>query len=341
MLGILAMLLMVAPSVQWSAPEQACPGREAASEVIERAVGPNAEVSVEADVRAVDDGFSAGLTIRAGTGVTTRELESPDCDTLLEAISLIAEAAATDAREAEAAQDLEPEPEARPLLNAMPPAPRVAADGSDPPEVPPAVDRAADESAPRAPVAPPRRRVPIRGHVRPFGAVGWGVTPRVDAGGGVAVGLTRGALRLETVGLVVAPSLSAARDGARIRVWGWSVGLRGCGIVWTSARELVSIPVCGGADAGLLHGTGRGDGLARTSEHSDLWITASVGPSVIIAVARGIGVYAGVDAVVSARRPGFAISGPGTLYRPEYVGPRVALGIELHFPRRISDARGK
>jgi hypothetical protein len=166
----------------------------------------------------------------------------------------------------------------------------------------------------------------------------------VDGGGGLALGVQWKRLRVEAFGDVLAPGEKAVpgEPDARMRVLAWSIGLRGCGIAWSDARERIAIPLCGGAETGQMIGRGVGSGLARSDTWTDTFVALHAGPAVLGRLARWASVYVGLDALVLARRPGFAIRDrpTPTVHRPAPAGVRLTLGIELHFPRRIGNAGG-
>lgn len=204
------------------------------------------------------------------------------------------------------------------------------------------------EAARAKDVQPPKERSGTRGgfagHVRGFGRVGWGVTPRFDVGGGLALGLTWRRVRAEAFGGAVAPTEEPIEllPGAVARVFGWSVGVRGCGIAWAGpdARETVTLPICAALEAGQIIGRGDGTGLQDADTYRGPWVGARVGPAVVVKLARVLSLVADVELLTAFARPGFTVRGADEVYRLRPAGVSATIGIELHFPRRISGAGG-
>ena len=330
---MLALFLALAPAVEWTAPAE-CPDTATAARTIADGMPPDADVRVRAIVTATGDDYEAQVDVSSAVGETRRTLESPECSTLLDAVALIAQAAAAEAEEvAEAERDEAVEGELVPAAQ-----PKVTQTTTREPVQP--------QREPATPaIEPPRsqpRELAVSPYVRATGRIGWGITPVVDGGGSLAIGLQWKRLRIEATGDLLVPTekrVPEAADAA-MRVFAWSAGLRGCGIVWTDPAERVAIPVCGGAEAGQLVGRGEGEGLAERGDFVDSFVALHAGPAALARLAPWASAYAGLDALVLARRPGFVVRGSDTIHRPAPAGIRFTLGVEIHFPRRIRAGRG-
>jgi hypothetical protein len=325
---IAATLASAGPQVEWEAPS-ACPDAEAASSTIRDGLDPRSELRIAASVREVEDGFAADVEIRSPVGETRRALHSPQCETLLDAVVLIAQAAQSEA-EASAADTVEPEAQVEaPLV------PEPEQDTQTVASPPPAV------AEPRG-LRKPARRPPlaVSPYLRLGGEIGWGITPVVDGGGGGAVGLQWRRLRVEAFTSVRAPTEETAAPGARARIWAWSVGARGCGIAWASRQERLAVPACGGMEGGEIVGKGEGPDLASSDTHRGAWVAIHIGPAFLVRVTRWLSFYAELDGLAVLSRPGFEIRRAGLVHRPSPVGVRAFAGLELHFPRRIRQREG-
>jgi len=330
------------PTVRWSAPAS-CPDTATATTSI--ASGLDASTALEVDVTIVQapPGYIARLAILAPSGQTTRELSSPSCATLVDTIALIAAAAQGEVP----APGLEPDPEppmipeaaATPTTAEQQGLERQRAAGFAP-------LRASDERRTQdrqSEQAPPKTLRRVGPHVRPFGILGWGMTPVVDAGGGAAVGLTAGRFRVEALGYLVAPTRAtvAALPTAQARVWAWSFGARACGVVWASRNERLALPLCGGALGGQVIGTPAGFGLQAEAPQRQLWWAAHAGPAFVVKLAPWFSLLADLGLVVPLRRPGFSVQGsPDEVHRVAPAAVAGTLGAEFHFPRRIFTRTG-
>ena len=356
--GLLAVAVGVGePSVRWDAPAQ-CPSPPDARARIVAELDPGGDLEVSATVRAVDEGFAATVAVRSEDGETTRELSSPSCETLLDAVALIAAAAQSEQESREAETETETETEIETEIETETETETGGGTGTETAgESEAGVEVVSDDggraarppATPGTPKADPpplsatRRAIALHG--RAFGRIGWGLTPRFDFGGGLAVGLTWRRLRAEVFGGAVAPTEAPidALPGAIARVYAWSLGVRGCGVVWAGPgpRETVTLPICGAFEAGQVIGEGEGEGLEDTRTHRGARIGARVGPAIVVQVTRFLSFVADVELVASLVRPGFQVRGADDdVHRTRPAGVSATLGIELHFPRRISRPGG-
>jgi len=331
------------PVVEWDAPT-GCPSVEDARSRIVAELDPGGDLQVTVTVRAADEGFAATVAVQSDDGATTRELGSPSCETLLDAVALIAAAAQGQAEVPEAEPEPEPEPEPTQFVEAV----EAVETGSEVTRDPGAsVDTSASNVRPAAggdSSDTAGAGLGIAAHVRGFGRIGWGLTPQYDLGGGLAAGLSWGRLRAEAFGGAVGPTEVDIDllPGAFARVYAWSVGLRGCGIAWAGPgpRERLTLPICVAVEAGEVIGRGEGSDLQQAATHRGAWLGARVGPAAVVNLTRVLSLVADVELLASIVRPGFSVRGAGDVHRPWPAGICATVGIELHFPRRISRAGG-
>lgn len=322
MLVLALALASLAADVSWTDHSGQCPATRG-----QAAVGEAAEAfdtaSIEVEVEATDDGLAATLRLQTPDGAPTRTLRSPACDTLVEAAVLITRAAAMAAFVPEpppVEPEPEPQPAADPVVDPQPePAPGFAPNAST----------LADPS-PRAEPRKPRTRSPLFASLRGFGFGTFGITPGFGGGGGLAVGVGSEFWRADLSGMVAAPT--DTDDDPGIQAWAWSVGARGCG-TFDVLQGRLQPGVCGGVEVGEQLGEGTGV-LDDPSPQRGPWFGATLGPTLRAFVVPGLAVVLDVDAVVSVRRPGFRVLEGAAIHTPNVLAPRVALGLELHLPRR-------
>ena len=312
MLGLSLLLVGLGADVTWTDRSGQCPDAVA----VERAAAALEQGQVAVEVRAARDGLEATLRLETPDGVDVRTLSSPSCETLVEAAALITAASARAQIPAPPPEpELEPTPEPEPEPT---PAPE--------PEPTPEVLTAAAPSAPMAPpesaAQAPMPTVILRG----FGFGSFRLTPRFGGGGGLAVGVAGPHWQAEAFGTLSAPSQTLA-DPA-IRVWGWSTGLRGCGLLRRFGDRVPVQPgLCGAFEVGQLRGTAVGAVVAR-QPHQGVVASLAAGPSLRVFIASRLAVVADLEAVTVLYRPGFEIADHDS-FRTAAVSPRVSLGLEL------------
>lgn len=276
----------------------------------------DATISVEVSERG--DGLRAEVRLRTPDGADVRTLDSPSCGTLTEAVVLIAQAAAQASVPPPPDDPPEPEPEPEPAPEPEPVPEPVAPE----PDPTPAVG---DAAAP----PPPSQRLEIRGLVRGFGLVSFGLTPRWTGGGGLALGAAGDHWSAEAFGVVHAPSRTDATPG--IRAWAWSAGARGCGHL--GPFGIVQPGLCAAAELGRLVGRSTGEGVINRRPHADTWVGTSLGPSLRVFVVPWLAVVLEVEALAVLRRPAFSIASD-VEFRAGVVVPRATLGLEARFGPR-------
>ena len=91
--------------------------------------------------------------------------------------------------------------------------------------------------------------------------------------------------------------------------------------------DWIEMSGCVGAEAGLIRGQGIGVSGARGTTRS--WFAVALGGGLRVSVTPAWSVWLGADLLVSLNRPVFYVAQLGPLYRPERIGARGSLGIEL------------
>lgn len=339
-----------AARLRWHAPA-GCPAEATVRARLAHALSPEVEVPyVDAEVLAGDDGrFHAMVVLRGSWGETTRSLDSPTCDTLADAVVLLAAVSASTAGEPEPPLAVpEPEPPEAGVERETgdEPAPGVAIASGVDPERSDAVELEAVPSIEPAPrdsgttdrwrtgsaEASSRPLQPVlRGLARVEARAGAGLLPLVDLGAAATVGLEHPWFRVELGGAAWLPRERTVAPGAGVRASAWALELRGC-VALRPTPRLVVLP-CAELDAGQLRGEGRGDGLVNGREAQQVWVALGLGPALAVRLHRFVGLWAGVTLVVPVRRVGLGLEGLSTdAYRMAAVAGRGAVGLEVHFP---------
>lgn len=324
--------------LRWRAPAS-CPAEATVRARLAHALPPEVEAPhVDAEVVAGDDGrFHATVVLRGTWGETMRSLDSPTCDTLADAVVLLAAVSVSTAGQ--------PEP---PVGVPEPTLPEPGVEGEVGDEIEPSVgtekSEAEIEAAPRSDSRSPDRsrtgsadassRSPtpvLRGLARVEARAGAGLLPLVDLGAAATLGLEHRWFRVELGGAAWLPRERTVAPAARVRASAWALELRGCATLRPTAR-LVVLP-CAELDAGELRGEGRGSGLVNGRVSRQPWVAIGLGPALTVRLHRLVGLWAGATLVVPVRRVGLGLEGlTPDAYRMAAVTGRGAVGLELHFP---------
>lgn len=131
---------------------------------------------------------------------------------------------------------------------------------------------------------------------------------------------------------VVAPSLDTIEGRFQMA----SASLRACGVVLSVDRTqrpaALTIPVCGGVEAGAIFGTGTG--ALRSGQGAAPWIGATAGPGLAWRPAQAgrrvrVGLRASAEVVVGFVRSTFETEQERTILETGVVGGQVLAGLEL------------
>jgi hypothetical protein len=159
-----------------------------------------------------------------------------------------------------------------------------------------------------------------------------GLVPSIAAWLGADVALHLGRARVgATVGHAFArPTGSADEIGARVRLT--TGGLLGC---FAPSWKKVSLAVCGLAELGAMHATGRGPGVQPAAKRS-LWVGLGVRTGIEWAPVRWFALVAQVDVLAGVRRPGFHVvngdGDPQRVFRAAPAALRLTGGVSFRFP---------
>lgn len=293
----------------WTAPA-ACPDASAVlsrmSSLLDERPDDAPVVRLEGTVREVSGTYELALVARTHSGSTTHELASPDCRALGDAAALVG-AVAADPLSVDRALSTPPEPEVTP-----------AEDGVTITKSPPIE-------------MPPRRRGRLklaRFGLRADAVLESGPLPRLGFGPIVTVGLLGPLWRAElgAVFLVPRPHFvdDAQTQGASFGAWG--IRARGCGV---PVVRIVEFPVCGGFEGGQI--TARLQGDLMGDDQREPFGLFSLGAGIGLAPRPFLALVLGVDGLVALTRPRFAVD-TVLLHRPDRLGVRAMLGLELRVP---------
>lgn len=316
------LLAFGAADVDWIDESGRCPASAAQAQVAAAADGL-ANASIRVEVHSAGDGLNATLRLETADGVDVRALESPSCETLVEAAALVTQAAVQAAVPPPPAEPeplpepveplVEPEPVATPALAEES---AITADSAEPLSV-------------REPPPPTQDPLDLRGFVRGFGVASFGLTPRWSGGGGLALGLAGPHWTVEGFAVASAPSRTAVTPG--IQAWAWSAGARGCGVLGPYGR--VQPGLCAAGEVGRLRGESTGAEVINRRDHVDTWVGVSLGPSLRIFALPWLAVVVDAEALAVLRRPVFALGGENA-FTAAAVSPRLSAGLEARFGGR-------
>lgn len=322
---------------EWDAPAGQCPTQGEVVSTLERLLGGpvaaqgTGRLAVIARVRQEQGEWDLRLWTVSDASTSQRSMRGADCDVLAEAAALLAALAidpavlgradASDEARQEVQRVLqEPEPEPAPTPKPTPrPEPEPEAATAPPPS--PAVQPTRDSQAPG-----------YRPHVDiPVGlGIGFGDLPGIGPTLRTGVGLTWTWARLEadvTYSFVRRARFENDDRGADVRqVFG---ALRGCGVIRPGVAWL-SIPLCGGLEAGAM--IGEGVGFSSVSEGTLPWVAAVARFGVRLRLHRYVGLALAVEPFVPLGRPRFVSEAGTELWRPLPAGIRGWLAIEMRIP---------
>lgn len=308
--------------LEWDAPSE-CPDRTAVhAEIDQLVVGDSRDVTVIAVVtRRHDALFHLDLEIDTSEGRQHFEWDARACGSLARGAALAIVAAADATPIAVPAPPVVQTPTRNDVATPTPAAVPTAAEAAP-------LDRVPTRGA--ADASPSRGSDGVHGWLRLHAAAGIAQLPGFDGRFGVGGGLGWKWLRAEAIAALTLPRQVRASDvGARMLAFDVAARVGGS----TSGRVAVGGMV--GAEIGAVRATGLDVDSPQTA--GDVWIAATLGPTVTVAIARRLAFFAGIDGVVALRRPRFAIreraeSSDGEIvFRPRAGGARVWIGFGVRF----------
>jgi hypothetical protein len=141
-----------------------------------------------------------------------------------------------------------------------------------------------------------------------------------------------GAIRGSRIALELSGGYAFAREVVypERRDLGAEVGLLYGGARFCLLPEVgaVELPICAGADVGLMRATGRGKALASSLTSSLLFGALVLSPAIRWPMSARFGLWLGLDAQVAFLRPQFQVRGLPRLYRPDALGAKLLLALE-------------
>jgi hypothetical protein len=286
-------------SLQWDAPA-GCPEAEIVEADISerlaaRKASPRKPVAAHARVHESDEGWTLELDIESEGGRESRELDSDECEVLADAVALIVTLAVLEQPELEAPK---------------PPGAVVVTE--------PKIEIRSESHV--------QKNEPPTWGTRVFGGGTYGPLPGFGANAGLGVALIGRAYRVELTGIYgfrrTAEVDGDPDIGGDLRMW--AIGTRGCGV---PRVRRVEFPLCGGLEAGAVHGVGFGVPDAKRDRRA--WLALTAGPGVSVRIVRHLALWATVDGVVALLRPAFALEPFGVIHRAQTAGVRALAGIEI------------
>ncbi|MBV1859614.1 MAG: hypothetical protein KUG77_14465 [Nannocystaceae bacterium] len=290
---------------------------------LENRKGPLRASVVIALVSNAQGGYGLSLDVELATETVHRELESSDCEVLVEATAVVVGIA------------IEPESSVESLrtaqlvdgadLSAVPQAPPPSSADIEAPEPEPEPEPlSVDEESP----ADSRHRSPLGGFVRVHGGAGVGLLPGLWGRAGVRLGMLGPRWRVEVGAdrtFRTRATFPAEPDvGAEFTMWSGTT--RGC---YVPARGRLEFPMCVGGSGGLSRAEGFGG--ARNRQVRSWWIGAVVAPSLVWRPHPNLGLGASADALVVLRRPVFSGEERPDLYTTAPVAVQALGFVELRW----------
>lgn len=304
--------------LRWDAPAQ-CPTVDTVA-ARARALGAR-ERPVEVRITEVAGGFAAEVVLDGDR----RALRSPSCDELATAVALLV-AAGVD-------RPASPEPDAsagapEDLDGAVVPPP--AGDATIP-----ATPSPPDRPRP-APAGARRSRRPERPDILGprlglFGTAGVGLLPRVDGGGGLALGWAWRRVGVEVGGWVLAPNARALGNGVRGSILLGAASATVCGRI---RRAWFELRPCGSFEAGATRVRTTGTEVEPGARNTWLGVRAAV--RALAWVHPRVAPALSVGAVVPVFRTDYRV-GDDVLISTAPVAFSATLGLELALGRQPSE----
>ncbi len=245
-----------------------------------------------------DGAYRLTLEVAVADEIVHRELESDDCEVLVEATAVVAGIAVEPERSVEVLRTVALIDEADAVVPKAPPPSSVEAVATPDP-IP-----MAGPKPPSAVQPDPRRPgYSLAGAVRLHGGVGGGVVPGVSGSAGLRLGLLGPRWRVEggadrtfeTRGTF--PTESDV--GAKFTMWSGTA--RGC---YVPRRRAVAFSLCGGVSGGLVRAEGFGGARNRIARSG--WAAAVLAPTFVWLPHPRVGVGSSMDAFVALLRPSFS-----------------------------------
>lgn len=326
--------------LRWDAPAD-CPSQVEVEARLEKALaGYEVVPSVEASIEGEPGALRGQVVLRGPWGETTRQLDSRSCDTLADAVVLLASVSAREHEQA--SRPSVPEPEPVEALDGGDLAVEVEREDAAPPAVDDALVPLVEEPlvtddepsrglASSSGATTPQER-PFELLARLELRAGAPVLPQIDAAAGLALGIAGRWLRLEASAAGWLPRREPIAPGAELDVRLWAGELRGCATGPLPRTSWLRPMGCVGLEVGGLRGEGRGEGLASSDVAVRTWVAGVATAGVVIRPWRHLGVALGGSLVVPMRDIRFTLRGAGEVYASPSVAGRGFAGLEVYLP---------
>lgn len=308
--------------LRWSAPPS-CPDRATVlTELTARVELDPLAVAVE--IHELDASMlHAEVWITGPHGGTSRRLESPSCQSIVDAVVLLAEVAA----------------ESMPTRDALVAGPGAVSEPSPatavatPSEPPPTREAVTPPAAMAPKPRPPRRDGEPRTRARVLAAavVGGNLVPTVDAGARVSIGIARPRVLADVGAAYVGRGRMRPDDGVQLQFDAWAVVARACPIVPLPTARL-ALSICAVAAAGAMVARASGPGLADSRTRAQPWLRLAAGPELGVVLSPRVRLVAGLELGGHVLRPGFTLGGLGRIWAPSPFSAHGLLGVEVRFP---------
>lgn len=304
--------------LQWDAPPE-CPGAADVQRAFERHAKPDRKpVDAVGHIKPVAEGYVLTLELRTDASEDIRVIRALSCDALADTAGLLIAVASEPAEASVAELVRPPEPGSSPAPEVERPPVRIPATEIERP-LEPSSDLRVELLHERT----LRFALRVDGHVQAFRLL-----PQiVGAGVSAAVGVLGIGWRAELRGTYIAPQERNYQDLVVDGAFDlWTAGAAGC---WEPHWQRISLPLCGGIEAGSLRG--RTERVEEPAGAGALFVGLTGDATIAFAPIPRLALRGGVGGVVAARRPRFHVRGRETLFQAGPGALRASFGIEVRF----------
>lgn len=349
----------------WSAPRQCAGHNDVVARIDALTSASRADVRADAAVTPRGNGWAVELTIASPSGQSRHTLTADDCETLVEAVSLIIAVHLDPAAGASSPSGGHESTEAvsrgvtgrsevgvreRPSMSGTGRTRTRTRSASDPSRSvldDLANDREPERRAQRAGRRPDRvaRRAARRAQRRSplvaasaLAGVGAGLLPQLDLGAGVLAAIVYPQARFEVSGQHWFPRRATIDDHSRAGadIDAWTMTLRGCPVITGDSDARWELPLCVAVDGGWLRA--RPVGLVDGEQGRGPWFAAGVSPRFHWRARPWVSLWMGADAFAVITAPRFRAlglpEGADVFHQSRPLGARVVAGLEFRLGAR-------
>lgn len=312
-----------------------CPDADSVRVAVEELSGAQvvpegADVVATGAVTLVDAGYALALDVDDGSGVQSRTLDAADCGVLARAAALVVVVALDPVRLATQWPERTEAPERTEPERTEEPEPEVQPEPIPEPEEEPAPERTVPPEPDRLDLGPLEYGVGVR--VGVAGRTLPGVGASLELAPFIGVPRLHGRLVAQYRTPRTTTLADNAEAGARFQLA--AAGLRVCPNVVPKPGR-VRVPVCAGADFGVVQATPRGVAVQNGNDVASFWSAATLEAGVVVQVARWLSLSGAFEAGIALSRPKFRLDGGGRLHSVARFAPRGMLGVQFHRPRPL------